>query len=163
MRSFVLFAALFGFYVLLSGQIHSGFLMVVGAIACLVITLIARHMGTVDDEGMPFQYWLSTVAYSPWLIWQVVLANIDVAKRVWAPNMPISPRMIRVEHELKTPYGIATYANSITLTPGTVTVRIEDDFFEVHALTEGAAKDLFGGEMHRRVLEVEAAGLEESA
>lgn len=155
MHSLVLFVSLMAFYVVLSGQIGSMFLMSAGVVSCLAVTLLAKRLGIVDDEGMPYRWWWRTAKYTPWLMWQVLLANIDVLKTVWRPKLDIQPQMITVKHELRTAYGIATYMNSITLTPGTVTVDIGKDELLVHALTKGAADDLLGGEMHRRVLEVE--------
>ena len=162
MHAAILFVSLMAFYVVLSGQIHNAFLMIVGGVCCLGITLLAKRLGIVDDEGMPYRWWLRTALYLPWLMWQVLLANIDVLKRVWAPGkLDIQPRMITVPHELRTAYGIATYMNSITLTPGTVTIDVGEDEFLVHALTQDAADDLLTGEMHKRVLAVE--GREEGA
>jgi len=156
MHAAILFVSLMAFYVVLSGQIYSVFLMGAGVVCCLIITVLAKRLGVVDDEGLPYRWWGRTLAYMPWLMWQIVLANIDVLKRVWKPGkLDIQPRMISVPHELRTAYGIATYMNSITLTPGTVTVDIGDDELLVHALTEDAAEDLLGGEMHERVLKVE--------
>jgi multicomponent Na+:H+ antiporter subunit E len=88
-------------------------------------------------------------------MWQIVLANIDVAKRVWSPVLPIAPRVIRLPHRLKTAFGISTYANSITLTPATVTIEIGTDEFIVHALTKECADDLLQGGMHDRCLALE--------
>lgn len=156
MPSVILFLTLAVFYLSLSGQFHETFLMVAGGVCCFAVTLLSRHMGVVDDEGMPVRFWLRTAFYVPWLLWQVLLANIDVAKRVWNPRLPINPKMIKVKHRLETGYGIATYANSITLTPGTVTVDAGDEEFLVHALTNEAAEDLETGEMHDRVKALEA-------
>ncbi len=163
MRTVVLSVTLFAFYCLLSGQFHNAYLMKVGAVMCVAIALLARHMGTDDDEGLPVRYWLRTAMYAPWLLWQVLLANIDVAKRVWSPSLPIRPQMIKVPYRVRTPFGLATYTNSITLTPGTVTVRVEKGVLEVHALTDEAAQDLLSGEMHRRVCKVEGTDPETGA
>ncbi|NVB42409.1 Na+/H+ antiporter subunit E [Pseudenhygromyxa sp. WMMC2535] len=161
-NAFFLFVSLFAFYVVLSGQIQSGFLMLAGAVCCLLVTLLALRLGIVDDEGMPYHYWPRTALYLPWLMWQVVLANWDVLKRVWKPGaLDISPHMIVVPHELRTPYGLATYMNSITLTPGTVTVDVGEGKLLVHALTKAAAEDLLSGEMHRRVKVVEGTSGDE--
>lgn len=161
MHALILFVSLMAFYVVLSGQITSVFLMGAGVVCCAAITVLAMRLGIVDDEGLPYRWWWRTALYLPWLLWQVFLANIDVLKRVWAiGKLDIQPRMITVPHELRTAYGIATYMNSITLTPGTVTVDVGKDELLVHALTEDAAEDLLTGEMHRRVLEVEGKGEE---
>lgn len=161
MHAAILFVSLMAFYVVLSGQVMGAGapkLMILGAVTCAAITALARRLGILDDEGLPFRYWLRTAAYMPWLMWQVLLANIDVLKRVWKPGkLDIDPQMIRVPHELRTAYGVATYMNSITLTPGTVTVDVGDDELLVHALTKDAAEDLQSGEMHRRVKHVEGS------
>lgn len=158
MKHVILAATLMLFYAVLSGQFDSAFLMKVGVVVCIAITWLSAHMKTVDEEGFPVEYWARTISYGPWLTWQIVLSNIDVLKRVWHPNMPISPCMVKVPHQLKTAFGISTYANSITLTPGTVTVYTGNDEFLVHALTRQAADDLLAGEMHRRILAIENPG-----
>ncbi|PRP97652.1 putative monovalent cation/H antiporter subunit E [Enhygromyxa salina] len=156
MHAWILFVSLMAFYVVLSGQIHSAFLMGAGLVCSAAITLLSKRLGIIDDEGMPFRWWFRTLKYLPWLLWQVFLANIDVLKRVWKiGQLDIQPQMITVPHELRTAYGVATYVNSITLTPGTVTVEVGKDELLVHALTTDAANDLLAGEMHRRVLAVE--------
>lgn len=156
MHAFILFISLMAFYVVLSGQIHSAFLMVAGAVCCAGVVWLCRRLGLIDDEGVPFRYWLPTLKYVPWLMWQIVLANIDVLKMVWKPGkLNIKPQMVVCPHELRSAYGISTYANSITLTPGTVTLETGDKEFLVHALTDAFAKDLLSGEMHRRCLAIE--------
>lgn len=155
MHAPLLFVSLMAFYVVLSGQIGSLFLMGMGAFACAAVTLLSKRLGILDDEGLPYRWWLRTAKYLPWLMWQVILANIDVLKQVWRPQLQIAPQMITVKHELRTAYGLATYMNSITLTPGTVTVDVGKGELLVHALTQGAADDLIEGEMHRRVLALE--------
>jgi multicomponent Na+:H+ antiporter subunit E len=156
MHAWILFVSLMAFYVVLSGQIHSMYLMVAGAVCCAGVTLLCKRLGLVDDEGVPYRWWWRTIKYVPWLMWQIVLANIDLFKIVWKPGkLAIRPQMVVCPHELRTTYGVATYANSITLTPGTVTVEIGDDAFLVHALSDSFAKDLLAGEMHRRCLELE--------
>ncbi len=157
MRPLILLLSLAAFYLTLSGQFHNRFLLIAGAVCCVGVTLLSMHMGAADEEGVPAKYWVKTALYVPWLMWQIVLANIDVARRVWSPTLRINPKMIRVEHDLKTGYGIAAYANSITLTPGTVTVEAGDREFLVHALTDEAAADLESGEMHKRVKKVEGS------
>ena len=113
-------------------------------------------------RGVPWRWWWATLKYVPWLLWQIVLANFDVFKSVWKlGKLDIRPQMVVCPHELRTAYGIATYANSITLTPGTVTVEVGDNELLVHALNDSFAKDLLAGEMHRRCVALEKQGLRE--
>ncbi|MEE9386749.1 MAG: Na+/H+ antiporter subunit E [Nannocystaceae bacterium] len=155
MRTAILFVCLYAYYLALSGQFDSPFLMKVGVVCCAATALVAKHMGIVDDESLPFRYWLRTAVYAPWLWWQIVLSNLDVARRVWSPRLPIAPRMFKLPHDLHSVFGMVTYANSITLTPGTVTVEVSGGEFLIHALTKEAQDDLESGEMHKRVKWIE--------
>ncbi len=94
--------------------------------------------------------------YWPWLIVEIIKANIDVARVILRRKMPINPSLIEVKSTQETELGQVVYANSITLTPGTVTVAIDKDIMTVHALTGGAAEGLQRGEMDRRVTALEA-------
>ncbi len=155
-HSVILFFSLFAFYVVLSGQVTNSFLMIAGVVCCLGITLLCRRLGIVDDEGVPYQYWWRTIVYLPWLIKEIFKSNIDVLKIVWKPGpMPIAPHMVKVPHSLRTTYGLVTYANSITLTPGTVTVEIGDDAFLVHCLAPAFSEGLLSGDMEARCKWVE--------
>jgi len=94
-------------------------------------------------------------AYIPWLIYQIYLASIHVLKIVLSPKMPINPHIIRFKTKLQTDISLVTFANSITLTPGTITVDIKDGEYYVHAIDEEVAYDLlYGGEMEDRVAHV---------
>jgi multicomponent Na+:H+ antiporter subunit E len=155
MHSLLLFVSLMAFYVVLSGQITSSFLMGAGVVTCLAVTLLAKRLGIVDDEGVPYRYWWGTMKYMPWLMWQIVLSSIYVFKLVWKSKMDIQPQMVIVKHDLRTAFGVATYMNSITLTPGTVTVDIGEDEFLVHCITKAVGDDLKGGEMERRIRAIE--------
>ncbi len=76
-------------------------------------------------------------------------------KRVLHPQMPIKPQIVEIEVDLETDVAKVLLANSITLTPGTVTVDIEGNKFIVHALTDKALESLLSGEMHARVKRIE--------
>lgn len=89
-------------------------------------------------------YWL-------WLDWQIILSNISVARKILSPRLAINPRLITVDAGQKDDLDRVVYANSITLTPGTVSLKIDGDTILVHALDEEFAADLEGGEMRRRV------------
>jgi multicomponent Na+:H+ antiporter subunit E len=81
--------------------------------------------------------------YVPWLVYQIILANLDVAKRVLHPSMPIDPIVISFPSKLKSDLSMTTLGNSITLTPGTITVDIDEDgTFYVHCLAKEHAEPL---------------------
>lgn len=161
MHSIVLFVSLMAFYVVLSGQVTNGFLMTAGVVCCAAITLLCRRLGIVDDEGVPYQYWGRTILYLPYLIKEVIKSNIDVMKIVWRPGpLQVAPQMVKVPHTCRTSYGLVTYCNSITLTPGTVTVEIGDDDLLVHCLSKAFAdgvSDIGPGSMQDRCKRVEGS------
>lgn len=149
---------LFAFWLLCSGHfdVHEDLLLICfGVGSCLLVVLLCAHMEIVDDESTPYQVTPRFCGYLPWLIWQIVLANFDVARRVLHPNLPISPDLIEVQASQKTHLGNVIFANSITLTPGTISIRIREGVILVHALTKEAADTLRKGEMDCRVTAVE--------
>ena len=115
-------------------------------------------MKIIDPEGHPIHLLKGCPSFALWLTWALVQSNIDIARRILDPRLPIAPRMIRVKASQKTHLGQVIYANSITLTPGTVSVDVEEGMIEVHALTEEAAKEVLDGEMDRRVTRFENEG-----
>jgi multicomponent Na+:H+ antiporter subunit E len=156
MRSVSLALWLFVFWLLLSGH-YTPWLMGMGAASAIAVTLLGLRLGYVDDEGHPAEWLGRGLVYWPWLAKELVVSAWHVSKVILHPALPIAPRLIRVPYSQKTPVGIATYANSITLTPGTITVEVNrrDNEFLVHALTaEGAAGVIEGG-MDRRVASFE--------
>lgn len=146
--------ALFGMWLLWSGHFEL-LLLGLGVLSCIIVAALAVRMGVLDDEGPGLVAAWRLALYLPWLLWQIVLANMDVARRILTPRLPIAPRLIRVKANQKTALGRTIFANSITLTPGTVSVDLEGDHIEVHALTAEAAEDLLAGAMNRRVAVLE--------
>jgi multicomponent Na+:H+ antiporter subunit E len=147
---FLLSLVLFGVWLLWSGH-WSPLLMTFGAVSSVAVALIARRMRLVDDEGIPLELLLRALRFLPWLFWQIAKANVDVARRILTPSLPIHPTLIRVKTSQRRDAGRVIYANCITLTPGTVSVDVEGDEIVVHALTREAAEELAGGEMDRHV------------
>ena len=94
--------------------------------------------------------------YLLWMVKQIIIANIDVVKHVWFTPSSIDPVVFKTRASQKSEVGRVLYANSITMTPGTVTLFVQDNALEVHALNRKAAKDLQEGEMDRRVSMLEA-------
>ena len=153
-RTLSLFVLLFLTWLLLSG-IYTGLLLGLGALSCLVVVAVCRRMKIVDPEGHPNHLIPGLLRYIPWLLWAIIKANIDVARRIVHPRLPMSPRVIQVEASQKTHLGQVIYANSITLTPGTVAVETDEGTIDVHALTREAAEDVRSGTMDSRVTDME--------
>ncbi len=138
-----------------SGQTQLWFLAL-GVFSSTLVVAIIHAMRILDSETVPsWLGWPRMIVYLIWLSREVIASNIDVARRVLAPSLPISPKMIRVTASQRTELGRVILANSITLTPGTVSVELQEDHVQVHALShEGAEEDLSGG-MNRRVAKLE--------
>ena len=149
-------AVLFGLWLVLSGH-YKPSLLILGVASVVVVVAIAHRMDVVDHEGHPVRLTWRAVGYWGWLGWEIVKSNIDVAKIIVTPALPISPTMIRVPATQQTELGHVIFANSITLTPGTVTVDVTERTLGVHALTRAGAEALASGEMDRRVTAVEGA------
>ena len=144
-------------WLLLSGHFEPLILML-GLASCAVVLAITKRMDLVDHEGHPIHLTWRAVGYWLWLGREIIKANIDVARRVLSPRMEINPTMVRLASSQKSDLGLVIYANSITLTPGTVSVDVEPGEILVHALSRDAARELEIGEMDRRVSRVEGEG-----
>lgn len=156
LRTISLALFLFAFWLLLSGH-YTVWLVAAGGIISILLALVARRFGFADEEGHPVGRLLGGLAYWPWLAREIVKSAIGVTRIILDPKLPISPQLFHTKVSARTPVGIATYANSITLTPGTITVEIDraQDRFLVHALTREGAADVEAGEMDRRVARFE--------
>jgi multicomponent Na+:H+ antiporter subunit E len=146
---------LFGLWLLLSGYFAT-LLLSLGVASVSFVVLIAHRMDVIDHEGHPIHLTLRALLFWPWLVKEIVKANIDVARAIVSRRMPIKPSVIEVKATQETELGQVIYANSITLTPGTVTIDIDKDIMIVHALTRNAAEGLESGYMDRRVTAMEA-------
>ena len=150
----MLFLTLAAFWLANSGH-YTAFMITLGAISILFVVLIARRMDVIDHEAQPLHLTLKLPKYYAWLVKEIVVANLVVVKHIWLGNKSISPTFATITSSQKTEIGKVIYANSITLTPGTVTVNIEGDKFLVHALVRESIADLESGEMDRRVSNLE--------
>ena len=142
-----LWVALSGHYTLLINAF--------GVVSVLTVVLLCRAMKILDAEIAPLYMTWPTLRHLPWLTWEVLKSNADVAWRVLHPKLPIAPRVIEVTAPQRSDLGRATYANSITLTPGTLTMNADGDTLTVHAISEDAAELLATGEMGRRITDLE--------
>lgn len=156
----VLTVVLFAFWILLSGKLELKFLTygvltaIVSAWICVPLLLLPNAKGT--KKYFIFDVPLAKYAlYWLWLLNEVIKANLDVVKATVKAEMVINPRVIRFRIKMDNPMAHTTLANSITLTPGTVTLNVTSDgLYEIHALTDGAAEGLLDGGMQKRVAEL---------
>jgi multicomponent Na+:H+ antiporter subunit E len=126
-----------------------------GLFSCLFVLLVMRRMRAIDEEAVPVEITARALLYLPWLLWEIVKANFDVAARILRPRMPIRPHVFKVRVGQRSDLARVIHANSITLTPGTVTIGMSGDEFTIHALTDEAAAGVLGGKMNERVSAVE--------
>jgi multicomponent Na+:H+ antiporter subunit E len=148
------FFILFGFWVLLSGHFDT-FHLTLGIICSLLVAHVSHDLVfanvRVGDIRLVI---IRFILYIPWLIRQIVSSNIHVASLALNPKMPIEPQIIRFNTKLESDISWVVLANSITLTPGTITMDIKEGEFYVHALDRRVAEDLKAGEMEDRVAHV---------
>ncbi len=149
-RAVVLVVVLGGLWLLLSGFFHP-LLLGLGVASVAFCAVGAWRLGILDDEGQPFQHLWRSLRYAPWLLLEIIKANVDVAKVTLTPSLPIHPVLFPTRTSQDSDLGQVIYANSITLTPGTTSIDLEPDSILVHALTEAGAEGVESGEMDRRV------------
>ena len=154
--SFVLTVLImFAFWIFLSGE-FSFILLLSGVISSLLVSYMSNDLLIGNgDMKLGLIRTIRFIRFLPWLLWQIVLANIDLALRTLHPKMPINPILINIKNNLKTDLGMVILANSITLTPGTVTIDVNENEFLVHVISEKAAQSLISGEMQARVKKIE--------
>ena len=151
---------LFGFWMALSGRTETKF-VVYGIITALVTTHITYPLLLVPNKDGSKRYFVfgaslpKFIVYFLWLMWQLVLANIDVLLATTSQELEIDPKVVRFYFKVDNPIASVMLANSITLTPGTVTLNVTDDgLYEIHALTKGAAEGVLDGSMQKKVADL---------
>lgn len=150
MRYFLSLATILAALWLGISGVYKPAILALGAASVLLVVWLSARMEVVGTEHNPVLYSWRLPVYWAWLIGQIVTANIHVARLVLQPQR-IRPRVIRVPVPQKTSVAKVTYANSITLTPGTVTLQLETDFVEVHAIDDRSAAGVEDGSMAARV------------
>jgi len=155
MRYLYTFLIMMGFWILLSGKFdlfHLTLGVLSSGLVALLSTDILMHDTKNNDRlGIAFRF----ICYVPWLLYQIVLSTLHVTFLALHPKMldRIDPTIVTFKTKLKSNIAQVALANSITLTPGTITIRIEDGVFYVHAISRKAAAGL-PGEMEDRLARV---------
>jgi multicomponent Na+:H+ antiporter subunit E len=143
-------------WLLLSGH-YTLLLIFFGLLSVALVVLLALRMDVVDHEGHPLHLnSKALVVYWCWLLKEIFVSNIYVCRLILSPAMPISPTVIALRSSQSSDLARVIFANSITLTPGTVTIDVDGNITEVHAITEEAAKSLLQGSMDSKVTALES-------
>ncbi len=146
---------MFSFWILLSGE-FTFILITSGIVSSLIVAYLSHDIfiGKPDlktETGRIFKF----IRYLPWLLWEIVLANFEIAYLVLSPKLKVDPQIVRFKPDIKTDLGIVTLAHSITLTPGTVTVEANKEEFVIHAIWQKSAEGIINGKMQRKVKWIE--------
>ncbi len=151
MKSFSFVVLLFLFWIFLSGHLEP-LLLGLGVASVALTVFLSRRMNLIDHESYPLHLSSKFPGFFIYIFREIVKANIDVVRRIlsWR-KAPISPQMIEIPQSQETDLGAVIYANSITLTPGTVTIRLSKDNLTVHALSKEAASELATGAMSKEI------------
>ena len=142
-------------WLLFSGQLTHPILVPLGAVSVALTVYLAYRMRILDREGHPIHLLIPVIKYLPWLLKEVVKANLVVAAHILRGSRSLSPRISRLDASQNTDLGRVFLANSITLTPGTVTVYVREQEVWFYALTEELEQGVLSGEMDRRVTRLE--------
>lgn len=141
--SFVLAVALVATWLTLSGYFKP-MLLILGAISIVLVLAMSVRMKITDSETAPYLSIPQTLVYFVWLFVEIIKANVQVVKAVLKPDMEVSPTLTKIPLPQAEDISKVMFANSITLTPGTVSVLMEEDHILVHALlSEMSAPDDF--------------------
>lgn len=155
LHSLGLFLVLFGCWAVFSG-IFTPFMLGLGAFSCAFAVWAAHRMDVVDLEGHPLHIGWKAPFYWLWLAKEVAVSAFAVTRQVWKPMNRLTPTVAWVPTRQKTDLGLAIFANSITLTPGTVAIEVEKNRILVHALEAGGVDDLESGRMDAKVAQLKA-------
>ena len=143
---------LFALWLGLSGQFNV-MLLSVGLVSILVILYMAHRMDKIDNEIYPAHMTILLLRFWLFLAREVIIANIDVIRRIFKPGKNISPQLFELPLTLKSDVSRVIYANAITMTPGTVSANLDKKTITIHTLSIEAAQDLSSGRMASAVPE----------
>jgi len=132
-------------------------LIALGIASTLITVYLSHRMNIIDHESYPFYLVARLLRYYFYLGKEIVLANWDVIKCIVKPGKSISPTVISLPADQPSDLGKVIYANSITLTPGTVTLELVNNEMKIHALNKGAADGLKSGAMSKQISDVKIA------
>ena len=155
MRIIIAAVLIFIFWFVLSGHTEL-WLLLLGLASTALTLFLTKRMNIFNHESHPFHLGMRLLRYFIFLGKEIVVANLGVVKSILTPGRAISPRVVQISAVKKTNLGKVIYANSITLTPGTVTMELTEKEIKVHALSKDSVDKLQSGRMADKVPEDEA-------
>lgn len=155
-RRLVFVAAMIALWFLLSGYFEKATLVAFGAFTIAVTLWFAERAEVVDREGVPTSVFPGIIPYMGWLTLEIGKANVAVAQEVMKREIKLAPKLFRVPARQASDLTRTIYANSVTLTPGTVTVDVREDALLIHALDESFADLEALADMGDRVSKLES-------
>ncbi len=133
MKYVATFLVFYAVYLLLAGWVVQE--LILGALISLILTIIVAHYVNYQiDYKLPWRIVVFVFVYLPVFIWQLLLANLDVARRVLSPKIPLNPGFVKVDSDLQGDFAKLMLANSITLTPGTLSVDVKGQDLYIHTV-----------------------------
>ena len=160
-RTITLSSILFIFWIVLaqSYQIKD---LIAGLVCAVGVALVSQLLLSGQMESLDLQTGqiFRLALYLPYLLWEIVKANVDVAEIVLDPRLPISPVIVKFKFALTEDLPLVTLANSITLTPGTLTIDVQDDTFYIHCLAEHHAEAIFDWTLQEKTMWIFAGSAE---
>lgn len=138
------------FWLLLSGYIQP-LLLSFGVVSVFLVVLVVKRMDDVDQELKQLSFGFSVFRYIPWLLKEIFKSSVHVTKLIWGPADKLTPTLAKISVQNVPKEKRVLYANSITLTPGTLTVDLEDDEVTVHALQSSSIDKIKEGGMEKKI------------
>jgi multicomponent Na+:H+ antiporter subunit E len=158
MQSIVLFLSLVVLWLLWSG-IYLPLMLLLGLASCLLVMWLVKRFQTLDHESVPLHLGVGIFGYWGWLLKEIAISSLQVTRIILSPKLQISPTMVTIQCKSAGQVRQVLFANSITLTPGTLTTDIDENgLVSVHALTREGAQGVLSGDMNDRVARLPGIG-----
>ena len=153
-----IFLLLFGIWIVFSGQFDA-FHLALGLISTALVTAISSNFFFADRSRgtrTRIREIIRLPWYLCWMLYQILLSNLHILKLALSPgDLPeVQPRLVRIKTELKTDFAKWFLANSITLTPGTITIDIEGDELLIHSISEATTTGVKDDAMQRKIASI---------
>ncbi len=130
---------------------YTALILGLGLASIILVVVVAKRMNVVDAESVPFHLSRELPTYYLWLLKELVISNLQVVRRIWMSNKSLEPTVETIDINQADDMGRVIFANSISLTPGTITTAVTESSITVHALDRSSIEALKSGEMANRI------------